>query len=79
MINIENRKQYVRLKQSIKINLLSNYGLFFNKTDTSSLASRENKNRFGGFPNKIQNNTIFENASNQTSNIAETPLVRLKM
>ena len=49
------------------------------KTDTSSLASRESRNRFGPFPNKIQNNTPLE--INLTGNgpptiMAETPLVK---
>ena len=49
------------------------------KTDTSSLASRESRNRFGPFPNKIQNNTPLEVnlAGNGPPTImAETPLVK---
>ena len=49
------------------------------KPDTSSLASRESRNRFGPFSNKIQNNTQLE--GNLTGNgpptiMAETPLVK---
>ena len=48
-------------------------------TDTSSLAQRDNRNRYGGFQNKIQNITLGEpnaTSQNHSLNMAETPLVR---
>ena len=57
-----------------------NFNTFFTlTTDTSSLAPRENRNRYGGFQNKIQNNTLGEpnlTSQNHSLNMAETPLVR---
>merc|ERR1711974_150371 len=46
--------------------------------DTSSLASRKSRNRFGPFPNKIQNNTPLEVnliGNGPPAIMAETPLV----
>ena len=51
----------------------------FFSTDTSSLGPKDTRNRYGVFPNKIQNNMFVGTnpaGNNQSINLAETPLVR---